>query len=99
MSFVPAEAIAQQVGCDGVEPGGKSLAGIEAGAVVVNAHKGFLREVGGVGFVVELPQEVMEESLAVAVHEGVQGDIVARVQAGHVLPILQVKVASHRAQV
>ena len=99
VALLPTEAVAQEVRRNGVQPGGKPLLGVEACAVVVNADKGFLGEVGGVGFVVELAHQVVEQALAVALHEGVQGSVMARGQARHVLPILLLNAASHQARV
>jgi hypothetical protein len=74
------------------------MRGVEPGAILVNADEGFLSQVGGVGFIVQLAHQVMEETLAVAVHEGAQRDILARAQARHVLSILLVSAGSHHAE-
>jgi hypothetical protein len=51
MAVAPAKEVANKIGGDGVEPGRELQPRVETGAIVVNADERFLRNVGGVGFI------------------------------------------------
>src|ERR1035438_1314155 len=76
MASEPAVMVAGEVGSDRIKPGGELGGGPEAGAMPINAHKGFLGQVVGVVFVAQHAAEELENRLGVAGHQVVEGGLV-----------------------
>lgn len=79
-----AEAIFDEVCGDGEEPGGEAMAGIEMGAILIDADEGLLGEIGGVLGILEGAEQVMEEPGSVALHQAVQSWVMTLSQPAHV---------------
>jgi hypothetical protein len=63
------------------------LAAIEPRAVLIDTHKGLLRQVGGIFLILKLAEAMMEQPQPVPLHQLAQRGIVAARQVRHLLEI------------
>ena len=90
MAFAPAVAVAHQIAGNGIEPGGEFLTGIELRAVLIDASEGFLGQVRRVLLVLQGANQIVKEPLRMALHQMVQGLLLAGGQSRHFLAVMQV---------
>src|SRR5258708_7066008 len=79
-----AVAIFDQVGRDGVKPSREFLAEVEFRPLPINANECLLGQIGGIVFVLQTADEVVEQFPAVTIHQVVQRGILAGREAAHV---------------
>src|SRR6266508_3421363 len=80
-------AVLHQICRNRIEPRRESLACIKLCAVLVNTHKGLLRSVSRVFFVLQAANEVVEQLPGVTFHEFIQRSFMACNEPLHVGPV------------
>src|SRR5207249_1063471 len=73
-------------------PGREFVCCLVSVPILKNANEDFLGQIGGLGFVLEQAQEVMKQSFSMALHQIVEGRVVPRRQARHVVPVLFIRI-------
>lgn len=88
MARTPFDSIARQVRGNRIEPGREFLPGIEFRAMLVNANERLLSDVGSIILILELPDEVMKQPLAVPFHQAIQGGVMSLDEPLHFRSVL-----------
>src|SRR2546426_1997559 len=91
MARAVAVLVLYEVRCDGVKPSRESLAGIKLSAFLVNPDEGLLRGVGGIIFVLQATNEIIQYFPGVAFHEVVQSSLVPGREPRHIDPVALVE--------